>query len=61
MWHVDLEDHASIEIEDEVLSVEAASRSSVGQTIAFGERRGQQVRRIGFKGPKTSLRIFCNT
>ncbi len=35
-------------IEDELLSVDAASRASVVQTIAFGERRGQRVRCIGF-------------
>ncbi len=52
-------------IEDELLSVEAASRASVVQTIAFGERRGQRVRRIGiprqgelmkFKGPQCVAR-----
>jgi hypothetical protein len=43
-----LEEDASMGIEDDLLSVEAASRASVGQTIAFGERRGQRVRRIGF-------------
>jgi len=43
-----LEDDVPSAIDEDLLSVEAASRASVGQTIAFGERRGQRVRRIGF-------------
>jgi hypothetical protein len=37
------------EIPEELKSIEAASRASVAQKIAFGERRGQRVRRIGFR------------
>lgn len=39
----------STEINEELLSVEAASGASVGQRIAFGESRGQRVRRLGFR------------
>lgn len=43
-----LEEDASIETEDDLLSVAAASRTPVEQTISFGERLAQRVRRIGF-------------
>ncbi len=36
-------------IPEDLQSVEAASRASVAQKIAFGERRGQMVRRVGFR------------
>jgi len=37
------------EIPEDLMSIEAASRASVAQKIAFGERRGQRVRRVGFR------------
>ena len=37
------------EIPEDLQSIEEASRASVGQRIAFGERRGQRVRRVGFR------------
>ncbi len=43
-----LEDDLSAEIAEDLLSIEAASRASVAQKIAFGERHGQGVRRLGF-------------
>jgi hypothetical protein len=43
-----LEDDLSAEIAEDLLSIEAASLASVTQRIAFGERRGQRVRRLGF-------------
>jgi hypothetical protein len=44
-----LEDDVNHEIPEELASLEAASRASVSQRIAFGERRGQRVRRLGFQ------------
>lgn len=43
-----LEEGLSGEASDDLVSIEAASRASVEQRIAFGERRGQRVRRLGF-------------
>lgn len=43
-----LEEDAPSGIDEDLLSVEVASRASVEQRIAFGERRGQRVRRMGF-------------
>ena len=38
-------------ISEDLLSIEAATRASVEQKIAFGERRGQRVRRVGLRQP----------
>jgi len=37
------------EIPEDLQSIEAASRASVAQKITYGERRGQRVRRVGFR------------
>ena len=37
------------EIREDLQSIEAVSRASVAQKIAFGERRGQRVRQVGFR------------
>jgi hypothetical protein len=42
-----LDEQEESEIPEDLLSIEAASRASVAQKIAFGERRGQRVRRVG--------------
>lgn len=43
-----LDEDAGAEIAEDLLSIEAASRASVPQRIAFGERHGLRVRRLGF-------------
>ena len=50
----DLLDEAS-EVPEDLRSVEAASRASVTQKIAFGERRGHRVRRVGFRREEDSI------
>jgi hypothetical protein len=44
-----LDEHVESDIPEDMRSIEAASRASVAQKVALGERSGQRVRRVGFR------------
>lgn len=49
LLNIKIEEAEEGDIPEDLPSVEAASRASAMQKIAFGERRGQRVRRVGFR------------
>ena len=50
-----LEEQVESAIPEDSVSIEAASRASVAQKIAFGERRGQGVRRVGYRRERVAM------